>query len=153
MEAHAAGSLLSFLAAVPDPRSRHGRRHPLSAILGLVCCAVMCGAKSYAAIAQWGQDQDIALMHQLGFTRKPPKIGGIRKVLIALDPKAFEDALTRWAESLLGRPSRPSCRRLEAFALDGKTARGSFDGLEKAVHLLSLVAHESGLTLAQTSRP
>ena len=104
MDAQLAGSLLSFLADVPDPRSRHGRRHPLSAILALVCCAIMCGAKSYAAIAQWGQDQDIALMHQLGFTRKPPKIGGIRKVLIALNLKAFEEALTRWAESLLGRP-------------------------------------------------
>ena len=29
-------------------------------------------------------------MHQLGFTRKPPKLGGIRKVLIALNPQAFE---------------------------------------------------------------
>ncbi len=37
-----------------------------------------------------GTDQDIALMHQLGFTRKPPKLGGIRKVLIALNPQAFE---------------------------------------------------------------
>ena len=37
--------------------------------------------------------------------------------------------------------------------MDGKTARGSFDGLEKAVHLLALVAHESGLTLAQTTVP
>ena len=90
MEAHAAGSLLSFLADVPDPRSRRGQRHPLTAILGLVCCAILCGAKSYAAIAQWGADQDIALMHQLGFTRKPPKLGGIRKVLIALNPQAFE---------------------------------------------------------------
>ena len=81
--------------------------------------------------------------------RRPPKLGGIRKVLIALDPNAFEDALTRWAESLLGGPTATE-RSLEAFALDGKTARGSFDGLEKAVHLLSLVAHESGLTLAQT---
>ena len=84
MEAQPAKSLLSFLAAVPDPRSRRGRRHPLSAILALVCCAVLCGAKSYAAIAQWAQDHDIELMHQLGFTRKPPKLGGIRKVLIAL---------------------------------------------------------------------
>ncbi len=89
MDAQPAGSLLSFLAAVPDPRSRHGRRHPLSAILALVCCAIMCGAKSYAAIAEWGEDQDIGLMHQLGFTRKPPKIGGIRKVLIALNLKAL----------------------------------------------------------------
>ena len=37
--------------------------------------------------------------------------------------------------------------------MDGKTARGSFDGLNKAVHLLSLVAHESGLTVAQTEVP
>jgi hypothetical protein len=152
MEAHPAGSLLSFLATIPDPRSRHGRRHPLTAILGLVCCAIMCGAKSYAAIAQWGHDQDIALMHQLGFVRKPPKLGGIRKVLIALAPDAFEDALSRWAESLLGRTTATR-RALEALALDGKTARGSFDALEKAVHLLALVAHESGLALAQTTVP
>jgi hypothetical protein len=151
MQAHTASSLLSFLAAVPDPRSRHGRRHPLTAILGLVCCAIMCGAKSYAAIAPWGHDQDIALMHQLGFTRKPPKLGGIRKVLIALNPNAFENVLTRWAESVLGRAAATESAQPEAFALDGKTARGRFDGLEKAVHLLSLVAHESGLTLAQTA--
>jgi hypothetical protein len=150
MEAQPAGNLLSFLAAIPDPRSRHGRRHPLTAILGLVCCAIMCGAKSYAAIAQWGHDQDIALMHQLGFTRKPPKLGGIRKVLIALTPNAFEGALTRWVESVLGGATATPLTSLEAFAVDGKAARGSFDGLEKAVHLLSLVAHRSGLTLAQT---
>jgi hypothetical protein len=153
MEAHTAGSLLSYLAAVPDPRSRRGRRHPLTAILGLACCAIMCGAKSYAAIAQWGHDQDIALMHQLGFIRKPPKLGGIRKVLIALNPIAFENALTQWAESVLGETAATQLTQPSAFALDGKTARGSFDGLEKAVHLLSLVAHESGFTLAQTPVP
>jgi hypothetical protein len=153
MEAQRAASLLSFLADVPDPRSRHGRQHPLSAVLGSACCAIMCGAKSYTAIGQWAQDQDIGLMHRLGFTRKPPKMGGIRKVLIALNPKAFEDALNRWAESLLGRPVSNELLPPEAFAVDGKTARGSFDGLEKAVHLLSLVAHESGLTLAQTQVP
>ena len=70
--------------------------------------------------------------------------------MIALSPKAFEDALTRWAESLLGGATSTPPTPLEAFAVDGKTARGSFDGLEKAVHLLSLVAHQSGLTLAQT---
>jgi hypothetical protein len=153
MEAQNAASLLSFLAAVPDPRSRHGRQHSLSAILGLACCAIMCGAKSYTAIAQWGRDQDIGLMHRLGFTRRPPKMGGIRKILIALEPKAFEGALSGWAESLLGRPVSTELLPPEAFSLDGKTARGSFDGLEKAVHLLSLVAHESGLTLAQTQVP
>jgi hypothetical protein len=153
METHAVGSLLSYLAAVPDPRSRHGRRHPLPALLAAVCLALLCGAKSYAAIAQWAADQDLALMHRLGFTRRPPKLGGFRKVLMALDVAAFEAALRRWAEAVLGRPLADAAAPPEAFALDGKSARGSRDGLEKAVHLLSLVAHESGLTLARMAVP
>jgi hypothetical protein len=153
MEAHATGDLLSFLAAVPDPRSRHGRRHPLPALLAAVCLALLCGAKSYAAIVQWAADQDLALMHRLGFTRRPPKLGGFRKLLMALDVAAFEAALSRWAEAVLGRPVAAGAAPPEALALDGKSARGSFDGLEKAVHLLWLVAHESGLTLAQAAVP
>src|SRR3954462_10896341 len=116
MEASVQGSLLSFLAEVPDPRSRHGRRHPLPAILALVCSAIMAGARSYAAIGQWAHDQDIALMHRLGFTRTPPKAGGIRKVLIALDVKAFEAALSRWAEVSRGRPIPTEGAPLEACA-------------------------------------
>jgi hypothetical protein len=153
MEASLGKDLLSFLAEVPDPRSRHGRRHPLPAILALVCCAMMSGARGYAAIGQWGQDQEISWMHRLGFTRRPPKSGGIRKVLKALDVKAFEAALTRWAEANLGRSIATASAPLEPFALDGKAVRGSFDGLEKAVHLLSLMAHQSGLTVAQRAVP
>jgi hypothetical protein len=49
-------------------------------------------------------------------------------------------------EALLGLPVTSELLPPEAFALDGKTARGSFDDLDKAVHLLSLVAHKSGST-------
>ena len=72
MDAFAEGSLLAFLSEVPDPRSRHGRQHSLSAVLRLACCAIFCGARGYTAIAQWAADQDVALMHRLGFTRRPP---------------------------------------------------------------------------------
>ena len=44
MDASIAGNLLSFLATVPDPRSRHGRQHPLSAILAL-CVAPFSAAQ------------------------------------------------------------------------------------------------------------
>ncbi len=94
MEAFTTRDLLSFLASVPDPRSRQGRQHPLAAILALVTCAILCGARGYTAIAQWAHDQDITLMHRLGFTRRSPKMGGIRKVLITLNLRAFEYALT-----------------------------------------------------------
>ena len=153
MDAASKLGLLHFLGEIPDPRSPKGRQHPLPAILALSCCAIMCGARGYSAIAQWAHDHDISLMHRLGFTRRPPKSGGIRKVLMALDPAALEAALTRWAEALLGRAPAAGMGPPEAFALDGKSARGSFDGLSKAVHLLSLVAHRSGLTVAQAEVP
>ena len=98
--------LLHFLNEIPDPRGRNGRQHPLSAVLSLACCAILCGARGYAAIAQWAHDHDIELMHRLGFTRRPPKSGGIRKVLMAVGPSALEAALTRWAEATL-RPTAP----------------------------------------------
>jgi len=165
MPAFAPGSLLAYLAEVPDPRSRRGRQHPLSAILGLVCCALLCGARGYAAIAQFAHDHDLALMHRLGFTRRPPKRHGLRKLILRLDPAAFEGALTRWAEAVLGRPLRaaekapgpaaapPAAEPLHAAALDGKVLRGSADGLQAAVHLLALVAHETGLPLTQRALP
>ncbi|MBV8129239.1 MAG: transposase family protein [Planctomycetaceae bacterium] len=120
MEAFHPSSLLSFLATVPDPRSRHGRQHPLSAILALVCCAILRGARSYAVIGQWAQDHDITLIHRLGFTHRPPKSGGIQKVLIALNLEAFEHAVTKWVEALLSRPFVAEPSTPEAYALDGK---------------------------------
>jgi hypothetical protein len=160
MPAFAPGSLLAYLAEVPDPRSRLGRQHPLPALLGLVCCAILCGARGYAAIAQFAHDHDLALMHRLGFTRRPPKRHGLRKVILRLDAAAFEGALTRWAEAVLGRPLRapappaaPAAEPLRGAALDGKALRGSADGLQAAVHLLALVAHATGLPLAQRALP
>ncbi len=46
---------LNRLAEVPDKRNPRGKRHPLSAILGLSVIAMMCGYRSYSAIAQWGR--------------------------------------------------------------------------------------------------
>ena len=121
-------------------------------MLAAVCCAILCGARGFKPIAQWLHDQDIALVHALGFTRKPPKWGAFRKLLIALDPTPFEDALARWAEAALA--SSPSGAEdgdaPEPVALDGKAVRGSIGRHEGAVHLLSLMAQRYGLTLRQT---
>src|SRR6201991_4154511 len=123
MDAPSNLGLLHFLSEIPDPRGRNGRQHSLPAILALACCAILCGARGYSAIGQWAHDQDISLMHRLGFTRRPPKSGGIRKVLMALDPTALEAALTRWVESLLGRSAGDEPSLPGPFSLDGETAR------------------------------
>jgi DDE_Tnp_1-associated len=48
--------LLAYLATIPDPRARAGRRHPLIAILAMAAAAVLGGARSMTAIAEWAAD-------------------------------------------------------------------------------------------------
>jgi hypothetical protein len=50
--------LLAVLAKVTDPRHRRGVRHRLTVMLNLAVCAVLAGARSFAAIAQWAADAD-----------------------------------------------------------------------------------------------
>ncbi len=61
-------SLRAAFARVPDVRSRHGRRYPLPALLTLATAAMLCGARSLYAIAQWGRTQPEAVQRALGFT-------------------------------------------------------------------------------------
>ena len=68
-------SLSKALEQVPDLRSGHGLRHPLSAILALSVCAMASGVCSLYAIAQWGRMQDASTLKVLGFTYKAEGIG------------------------------------------------------------------------------
>ena len=113
------GSLLAFLAEVPDPRARHGRRHPLVAMLAHACCAILCGCRGYAAIAQWGRDQPIELMHRLGYRRTPRLLRRLPGPLLPARRRRL-----RGRRGPLGRPpARPPARPsgLRAVALDGKS--------------------------------
>ena len=111
-------SLLRAFEKVPDPRSTHGRRHPLSAILALSVCAMVSGARSLYAIAQWGRMQEPAVLEELGFTRdRTPAVSTLHKVFSSMDTDAFESVLGEWIESRLGL-------REEAVAIDGKALRG-----------------------------
>ena len=48
-------SLIEVWAERPDFRRNHGKRHPLVAILALACSAMLCGYRSYTAMAEWGR--------------------------------------------------------------------------------------------------
>jgi hypothetical protein len=144
------GSLLASLADVPDPRHRSGRRHPLAAMLAHACCAILCGCRGYAAIAQWGRDQPIELMHRLGYCRRPPAYGTFQGLFSRLDAEAFEAAVARWVDHLLAAPSAGGLRPV---AIDGKVARGSGAAGVPAVHLLAALDQETGCVLSQARIP
>jgi hypothetical protein len=141
-------SLLEALADVPDPRSRHGRRHPLLAILSLTVLAMLRGCKGPTAISQFGRDHGVALAHALGFRRgKTPAPSCLSDLYAALDAGAFESALSRWIASRMPAPAEGAVK--QPVSLDGKNLRGSRDGEAPGHHLVSAYAHEHQAVLAQ----
>jgi hypothetical protein len=45
-------ALPEFFADLPDPRRAQGQRHPLPVVLAIAAGAILCGMRSYKAIAQ-----------------------------------------------------------------------------------------------------
>lgn len=141
--------LIASLHEIPDPRYPRGRRHPLAAILALMCVAMLCGYRSYSAIAEWGRCYGQKLIRALGFTHaKTPCAATLYHVLRRLDGPLVEATLGAWAESVLtALPPAPG--EPDALAIDGKTLRGSRKQGAPAAHLLSVLSHRLGLTLWQ----
>jgi hypothetical protein len=136
-------TLLEAFAAVPDPRSLQGRRHPLPAILALATAAMLCGARSLYAIWQWGRLQEPAVVQALGFSReKTPAVSTLHRVLRRLDIEAFEAVLRTWAQGNMGTGK-------EAIAIDGKGLRGIHGEELPGVRLIAAYADKPGLVLGQ----
>ena len=137
--------LLPVLAAVPDPRARRGVRHRLAVILGLALCAVLAGARSFTAIAEWAADTDQATRDALGVTGVVPCESTFRRILQTLDADALDEAAGSWAQQRTA--PAPGTRR--AVAVDGKTLRGSGTAGGPGRHLLAALDHEHGVVLGQ----
>src|SRR6266545_7534032 len=73
-------NLLGYLASVPDPRGPRGRRHPLIAILAMAAAAVLAGARSMTAIAEWAADAPQPVWAALGARRDAPTTGPSRSL-------------------------------------------------------------------------
>lgn len=141
--------LIAALSEIPEVRDRHGRRHPLTAMLALACAAMLCGYRRYSAIAEWGRNYDRALLVALGFTHAPsPCAATFFLVFRKLDRTRFEAVLGAWAEQVLTATGADPDDG-DGMALDGKTLRGSRKQGAPGAHLLSAVSHRLGLTTGQ----
>jgi predicted transposase YbfD/YdcC len=137
---------------IHDPRDRRGRRHTLASVLAVSAAAVLTGARSVAAIAEWATDAPGPVLTALGVRRDPltrrcqvPSEATIRRVLARVDGDRLDRAIGAWLADRL-RPPGPRHRR--AVAVDGKTLRGSTHQGHQ-VHLLAALDHHDGAVLAQ----
>ena len=138
-------TVLSVLAAVADPRARRGVRHRLAVILALAVCAVLAGARSFTAIAEWAADTDEATRAGLGIGGAVPCESTIRRTLQRLDADALDDLAGAWAQ----QRTAPSAGRRRVIAVGGETLRGSATGTRPGRHLLAALDHDRGVVLGQ----
>jgi DDE_Tnp_1-associated/Transposase DDE domain len=149
------GSLAAALATVPDPRHPNGWRPdcpplPLVGLLQLAVAAMLCGACSLYAVAQWGRERvadDPYALVPLGLPAgRSPCVATLHRIFKALDVAAFEAALGAWlAASGVGAR--------DALAVDGKTLRGIHGDAVPGVHLVAAYAHRAGAVLGQAASP
>jgi hypothetical protein len=171
IEAPAAGSLAEALATVPDPRRPYGWRPehepiPLVALLQLTAVALLCGARSQLAVAQWGRerlDDDPELLTALGLPPgRSPCVATLHRVYRQLDIVAFEAALGEWLARTVSTPGTKTTRPVKSvrpgrdgLAIDGKVLRGSQPRREgesdsvPGTYLVAAYAHASGLVVGQ----
>ena len=149
------GSLAAALAAVPDPRHPLGWRLdrsplPLVGILQTAVAAMLCGARSLYAVAQWGRervDDDAASLVPLGLPPgRSPSVATLHRVCKALDVAAFARVLGAWLAA-------SGVAADEALALDGKTLRGMHGDTVPGVHLVAAFAHRAGAVLGEAASP
>jgi predicted transposase YbfD/YdcC len=136
-------AVLSVLGLVADPRRRRGVRHRLAAVLGLAVCAVLAGARSFVAIAEWAAEADEPTLAELGVGSTVPCESTIRRTLQNLDADALDDRFGAWAAA---RTTGHGRRRV---AVDGKTLRGSGRDGEPGRHLLAAFDHTHAVVLGQ----
>jgi len=147
--------LVEQFATLSDPRCAGKVEHRLVDVLVImVCavvagvCAVVAGAETFEDVALYGRCKQAWLRGFLELPGGIPSHDTFRRVLMLVDPDAFERCFMAWA---LDAFRRDPASGPEQIAVDGKVVRHSFDRRHdrSPLHLVSAYATERGLVLAQ----
>ena len=109
----------------------------------MAVCAVLCDMNTFEEIAFWAESKETWLRRFLKLEGGIPSHDTFNRVFRILNPKSFESAFRRWVGGLV-----PAVRG-GTLAVDGKTIRGSGDGEDGPIHMVSAFATECGLVLGQ----
>ena len=138
-------TILDHFADLDDPRVERTRRHKLVDIIAIAICATICGADSWVHIELFGRSKLAWFQSFLELPGGIPSHDTFGDVFARLDPVQLQDCFISWTQAIA--QLLPG----EVVAVDGKTARRSYDraGNKGAIHMVSAWATQNALTLGQ----
>lgn len=143
--------VVAHFKQLEDPRSAINRQHPLVSVVVIALMAILAGAGGPTAIARWAKTKEEFLGNLLALPAGIPGKDVFRRVLMLLNPAAFQACFFNWLQALRAKATEASGVEQPVFSVDGKTLRRSHDrshGLG-ALHAVSVWASDFGLTLGQ----
>jgi predicted transposase YbfD/YdcC len=144
------GTIGSYFESLSDPRHHRNRKHLLVDIMVIAVAAIVCGCDGPTAIHRWAKSRRDWLAQYLQLPNGIPSRDCIRRLLLALQPQAFQRCFQAWiAQALVGDAA--AGKRL--VAIDGKTCRRSHDAGKELgpLHIVSAWASEEGIALGQVA--
>jgi predicted transposase YbfD/YdcC len=143
-------SIGAYFESLSDPRHPRNRKHLLIDIVVIAVCGLVCGSDGPTAIHRWAANRRDWLNEFLTLPNGIPSRDCIRRVLIALQPEAFQRCFRDWIAGTL-EPDGAGPARL--IAIDGKTCRRSHDAAHGLgpLHIVSAWAGEHGVALGQVA--
>src|SRR3954463_544091 len=128
---------------LPDPRrDTRNKLHRLTVILTIATCAVIGGAESWEAIAEYGRTKADFFRRFLPLDNSIPSPDTFERAFAKLAPGAFARAFGRWMASACEADG------LIPIAVDGKSARAAKrDTATGCLHMVTAWAAENRLVL------
>lgn len=135
-------TLQEAFSQVKDHRRGPAVRYDLKEMIVMAICAVLCGCDDWVDIADWCEEEEGWLKTFLVLAKGTPSHDTFGEVFRILDAKVFESCFRQWIASIVGVVEG-------VVAFDGKTIRGSKDGPNTALHMVSAYATALGVSLGQ----
>src|SRR4051795_7108702 len=135
--------LTAVFADLPDPRRETANKlHGLTDILSIATCAVIGGAESWGAIAEYGRTKADFFRRFLPLGNGIPSADTFERVFAKLAPGAFAQAFGRWMAAACDAAG------LVPIAVDGKSARAAKRNTATGcLHVVTAWATENRLVL------
>jgi predicted transposase YbfD/YdcC len=141
--------LMAIFDELPDPRRvTRNELHRLTDILTIATCAVISGAESWEAIAEYGRTKADFFRRFLTLENGIPSPDTFERVFAKLTPGTFARAFGRWMAA--------ACQAtgLIPVAIDGKSARAARrDTATGCLHMVTAWAAENRLVLGAAAVP